>query len=376
MKLFKRDIEVRIIPFLFKDRMVVILGPRQSGKTTLAKKIVDEYGQQGAYYDCQLAEIREHFVVGRPNTLLPLTEGKKIVVFDEAQTIQDIGTILKVFHDTYPGVQIIATGSSSFDLANKIKEPMTGRAFEFLLLPLTLPEVGLAYPDMTEADLFSIMQFGSYPKVVAAETMDEKLFAIKNIATNYLYKDVFVFEDIRNPKVFEDLLKMLALQVGSTVSVNELAQTLGVTRTTVNRYLRLLEQSFIIKRVYAFSNNPRTELKKAFKVFFLDVGVRNALVDIASPMGTRADKGAIFENFFVAELMKKGTLEIFPSEIMFWRTRSGAEIDVIEKSGIEIFAYECKWKETATAPSSFTAAYHKARFVSITTENIVAHFLP
>ena len=376
MKLFKRDIEVRIIPFLFKDRMVVILGPRQSGKTTLAKKIVDEYGQQGAYYDCQLAEIREHFVVGRPNTLLPLTEGKKIVVFDEAQTIQDIGTILKVFHDTYPGVQIIATGSSSFDLANKIKEPMTGRAFEFLLLPLTLPEVGLAYPDMTEADLFSIMQFGSYPKVVAAETMDEKLFAIKNIATNYLYKDVFVFEDIRNPKVFEDLLKMLALQVGSTVSVNELAQTLGVTRTTVNRYLRLLEQSFIIKRVYAFSNNPRTELKKAFKVFFLDVGVRNALVDIASPMGTRADKGAIFENFFVAELMKKGTLEIFPSEIMFWRTRSGAEIDVIEKSGIEIFAYECKWKETATAPSSFTAAYPKARFVSITTENIVAHFLP
>jgi len=376
MKLFKRDIEVRIIPFLFKDRMVVILGPRQSGKTTLAKKIVDEYGQQGAYYDCQLAEIREHFVVGRPNTLLPLTEGKKIVVFDEAQTIQDIGTILKVFHDTYPGVQIIATGSSSFDLANKIKEPMTGRAFEFLLLPLTLPEVGLAYPDMTEADLFSIMQFGSYPKVVAAETMDEKLFAIKNIATNYLYKDVFVFEDIRNPKVFEDLLKMLALQVGSTVSVNELAQTLGVTRTTVNRYLRLLEQSFIIKRVYAFSNNPRTELKKAFKVFFLDVGVRNALVDIASPMGTRADKGAIFENFFVAELMKKGTLEIFPPEIMFWRTRSGAEIDVIEKSGIEIFAYECKWKETATAPSSFTAAYPKARFVSITTENIVAHFLP
>src|SRR3989338_5499322 len=334
MKLFKRDIEVRIIPFLFKDRMVVILGPRQSGKTTLAKKIVDEYGQQGAYYDCQLAEIREHFVVGRPNTLLPLTEGKKIVVFDEAQNIQNIGTILKVFHDTYPGVQIIATGSSSFDLANKIKEPMTGRAFEFLLLPLTLPEVGLAYPD------------------------------------------VFVFEDIRNPKVFEDLLKMLALQVGSTVSVNELAQTLGVTRTTVNRYLRLLEQSFIIKRVYAFSNNPRTELKKAFKVFFLDVGVRNALVDIASPMGTRADKGAIFENFFVAELMKKGTLEIFPSEIMFWRTRSGAEIDVIEKSGIEIFAYECKWKETATAPSSFTAAYHKARFVSITTENIVAHFLP
>jgi len=305
--------------------------------------------------------------------LLPLTRDKKIVVFDEAQTIQNIGTILKVFHDTYPGVQIIATGSSSFDLANKIKEPMTGRAFEFMLLPLSLPEISLAYPGMGESGLFSLMQFGSYPAVVAAETMDEKLFAIRNIATNYLYKDVFVFEAIRNPKVFEDLLKMLALQVGSMVSVNELSQGLGVTRTTVSRYLRLLEQSFIIKRIYSFSNNPRTELKKAFKVFFLDTGVRNALVDIASPMDARVDKGAIFENFFVAERMKKGALEIFPPELMFWRTRSGIEIDVIEKNGKEIFAYECKWKEKTSAPVAFTAAYPDARFESITTLNIVAH---
>jgi predicted AAA+ superfamily ATPase len=135
-----------------------------------------------------------------------------------------------------------------------------------------------------------------------------------------------------------------------------------------------LEQSFIIKRIYSFSNNPRTELKKAFKVFFLDVGVRNALVDIVSPMTTRVDKGAIFENFFVAERMKKGVLEIFPPEIMFWRTRAGAEIDVIEKRGIEIFAYECKWKDSATAPSSFKTAYPNAHFESITIANITTHF--
>ena len=355
--------------------MVVILGPRQSGKTTLAKKIITAHGKQGAYYDCQLAEIRKHFVVGEPDTLLPLTEGKKLVVFDEAQTIQDIGTVLKVFHDTYPGVQIVATGSSSFDLANKIKEPMTGRAFEFMLLPLSLHEISSAYSELSESNLFSIMQFGSYPAVVAAETTDEKLFAIKNIATNYLYKDVFVFEDIRNPKVFEDLLKMLALQVGSMVSVNELAQALGVTRTTVNRYLRLLEQSFIIKRIYSFSNNPRNEIKKGFKVFFLDVGVRNALVDIDSPMDHRADKGAIFENFFVAELMKKGVLEIFPPEMMFWRTRAGVEVDVIEKTGPKIFAYECKWKEATTVPSAFKTAYPHAEFQCITTENIVIYFV-
>ena len=376
MRIFNRAIEPRITSVLFKDKMVVILGPRQSGKTTLAKKIISHYGQEGAYYDCQLADVRKHFIVGEPDALLPLVAEKKIVVFDEAQTIQDIGTILKVFHDTYPGVQVIATGSSSFDLANKINEPMTGRAFEFLLLPLSLSEIISAYPAMRETDLYSLMQYGSYPAVVSSENRDEKLFAIKNIATHNLYKDVFVFEDIRNPKVFEDLLKMLTLQVGSMVSVNELAQGLGVTRTTVNRYLRLLEQSFIIKRVYSFSNNSRNEIKKAFKVFFLDTGVRNALVDIASPMDTRADRGAIFENFFVVELLKKGTGEIFPPEIMFWRTRAGAEIDVIEKSGVDIWAYECKWRDgTATAPVSFKKAYPNTRFKCVTTENIVSHFL-
>ena len=278
MKIFKRDLEQKIKDVLFKGKMVVILGPRQSGKTTLAKKIIDEYLAAGAYYDCQLADVRAHFVLGEPDKLLPLTQGKRIVVFDEAQTIQNIGSILKVYHDTYPKAQIVATGSSSFELANKIKEPMTGRAYEFTLLPLSLHEIASVYPVINEKMLFSIMQFGSYPAVVASETMDEKLFSIKNITTNYLYKDVFVFEAIRNPKIFEDLLKMLALQIGSVVSVNELSQGLGVTRATVNRYLKLLEQSFIIKRIYSFSNNPRNEIKKGFKVFIYTL---NSIWDIA-----------------------------------------------------------------------------------------------
>lgn len=372
MKIFQRDLESKILQVLFNGKMIVILGPRQSGKTTLAKKIIALHEEKGAYYDCQLADIRAHFVLGEPDRLLPLTTNKKIVVFDEAQTIQDIGTILKTYHDTYPEVQIIATGSSSFDLANKIKEPMTGRAYEFLLLPLSLHEVFVAYSDLHASDILPLMQFGSYPAVVAAESLQEKLFSIKNIATNYLYKDIFVFESIRNPKVFEDLLKMLALQVSSIVSVNELAQGLGVTRTTVNRYLTLLEQSFIIKRIYAFSNNPRNEMKKGFKVFFLDTGVRNALVDIASPMETRADRGAIFENYFVSERMKRGILEIFPPEIFFWRSRAGAEIDVVEKSGVQISAFECKWKDVTSAPAQFRKAYPQAAFQSVTAENVLA----
>ena len=373
MIIFKRTIEARITSLLFKNRMVSVLGPRQSGKTTLAKKLIKEYGESGSIYDCQLAEIRKHFIVGEPDKLLPLIKGKKIVVFDEAQTIQDIGTILKVFHDTYPGVQVIATGSSSFDLANKINEPMTGRVFEFTLLPLSLLEISMS-KHISSDDLYRYMLYGSYPAVVAENSLDTKRTILKNIATQYLYKDVFTFEAIRNPRVFEDLIKLLALQIGSLVSINELATHLGVSRSVIQRYLRLLEQSFIIRIIHSFSNNPRTELKKAFKVFFLDIGVRNALVDIVSPMGTRTDKGAIFENFFVAELMKKGNTEIFPPELMFWRTRAGSEIDVIEKNGVEIFAYECKWKEKITAPVSFKTAYPNAHFECITTENIVAHF--
>jgi predicted AAA+ superfamily ATPase len=360
MVIFKRTIEERIVGSLFKGRMLSILGPRQSGKTTLVKKLIEEYGSYGAYYDCQLADIRKSFVVGKPELLLPLVEDKKVVVFDEAQTIQDIGTILKVFHDTYPKTQVIATGSSSFDLSNKINEPMTGRVFEFILLPLALEEIKKVQT-VTIDDLYNFMLYGTYPAVAAEPSIDLKKVILKNIATQYLYKDVFIFEAIRNPRVFEELLKLLALQIGSLVSLNELAIHLGVSRSVIQRYLRLLEQSFIIKVVHSFSNNPRTELKKAFKVFFLDTGVRNALVDIEKPLMFRDDKGCIFENFFMVERIKNGNnTQVFPPEIMFWRTRQGLEIDVIEKKGTEITAYECKWSDREVSFKDFLKKYPKA----------------
>lgn len=357
---FKRHLAKNINERLFKGKMVILLGPRQSGKTTLSKEIIAPFGDSGAYFDCQLAEIRRHFVLGEPDRLLSLIGDKKIVVFDEAQTVQDIGSILKVFFDTYPQKQVIATGSSSFDLSNKIKEPLTGRAYEFTLLPLSVAEVSSAV-HVDQTVVHDLMLYGSYPAVVSAPTIDEKLLAIRGIATNYLYKDVFVFEAIRNPKAFEDLVRTLALQVGSLVSVNELSQTLSITRTTVNRYLRLLEQAFVIKRLYGFSRNPRTELKKAFKVYFLDSGVRNVLVDILTPLADRADRGAIFENFFVSERMKAGALDIVPPEIMFWRSRSGEEVDVVERSGVRLTAFECKWTPQNISFSAFLKAYPQAR---------------
>ncbi|MDE1975482.1 MAG: ATP-binding protein [Patescibacteria group bacterium] len=371
MVIFKRTIEKVIKDSLFKGRMIAVLGPRQSGKTTMVKAMIDAYGSDGAYWDCQLAEVRRHFVVGKPDELLALTNGKKIVVFDEAQTIQDIGAILKSFHDANPGVQIIATGSSSFDLSNKIKEPMTGRIFEFILYPLSLSEVkGSMTAD--RYDLDELMLYGSYPAVVAADSSEEKKLVLKNIATQYLYKDVFIFEAIRNPRVFEDMVKLLALQMGSLVSVNELAEQLGVSRSVVQRYLRLLEQAFIVKVVHSFSNNPRTELKKAFKVYFLDTGVRNALVDIDSPMTARKDAGHIFEGYFLSERMKEGSNDsIFPPEIMFWRTRSGLEIDIIEKKGAAITAYECKLKDKDFSFASFKRSYPQATTRIITPEDLL-----
>lgn len=370
MTLFKRAIEQRIKKLLFKKKMIVILGPRQSGKTTLSKKLLKDFGNKAAYFDCQLAEIREHFVLGEPKKLLPLVKNKKIVVFDEAQTIQNIGSILKAFHDTYPGVQIIATGSSSFDLANKINEPMTGRFFEFTLLPLSIEEIK-GVKKINKNDLLSLMLYGSYPAVVGAKTINEKREILKNIATTYLYKDIFVFEAIRNPKIFEDLTKLLAYQIGQMVSINELSQNLGVSRSVVRRYIRFLEQSYIIKVAHSFSNNSRKELKKAFKIFFIDVGVRNALINALTDIEKRNDKGFMFENFFVAERMKKGALEIFPPEIMFWRTRTGLEIDVIEKNGLDIVAYECKWNNKNVSFEQFLKLYPAAHVNIITPGDLI-----
>lgn len=365
---FKRSIEASIREILFKGKMIVILGPRQSGKTTLSKDLIASFGDQGAYFDCQLAEVRNKFILGEPQKLLELTNNKKVVVFDEAQTIQDIGSILKAFFDTYPQTQIIATGSSSFELSNKIKEPMTGRAYEFTLFPLSTAEVATAMP-LNQQTVLDLLLYGSYPAIVATSSRDIKLREIREIATNYLYKDVFMFEAIRNPKVFEDLVRALALQVGSLVSVNELAQTVGVTRTTINRYLRLLEQSFVIKRVYGFSRNPRTELKKAFKVYFLDVGVRNVLVDILTELPGRADRGAIFENFFVTERLKIGANRAVPPDIHFWRSRTGEEIDVVERDGGSLSAFECKWSPQEVSFAKFSKSYPQTKTSVVTPES-------
>jgi predicted AAA+ superfamily ATPase len=248
---------------------------------------------------------------------------------------------------------------------------MTGRIFEFTLLPLSLEEIKES-KTVTLENLYECMLYGTYPAVVAADSTEEKKMVLKNIATQYLYKDVFIFEAIRNPKIFEDLVKLLAEQIGSLVSLNELAGNLGVSRSVIQKYLRLLEQSFIIKVVHSFSSNRRVELKKAFKVFFLDIGVRNAIVDIDTPLTSRKDSGFIFENYFISERIKEGNNNsIIPPEIMFWRTVTGFEVDLIEKKGTNISAYECKWSDKAVSFANFKKSYPNALTQVVTPKDLL-----
>jgi len=373
MTLFERTIEDDIRKRLFKGRAILLFGPRQAGKTTLSKKILKEYGE-GEYFNCELVSVRQAFVPGKPELIKELIGKRTLVVFDEAQTIQDIGIILKTFIDTYPEIQVIATGSSSFDLANKINEPLTGRAFEFTLFPLSLHEIRNAFSDISLEMLNEYLRLGMYPAIVGERDRAIREDLLKNLTTNYLYKDIYTFESIRNPRVFEDLVRLLALQVGSLVSVNELSQTLGVSRLTVEKYIRLLEQSYVIRVVRSFSRNSRTEIKKAFKVFFYDNGIRNAVIDRLSDVSGRDDRGALFENFFVAERLKIASLRDAHSRVLFWRNRQGEEIDVIEETEDKISAFECKWSNNVARvrpPAQFLKSYPDASFCVVTPEILV-----
>ncbi len=277
-----------------------------------------------------------------------------------------------MYWDKYSDIQIIATGSSSFDLANKINEPMTGRAVECVLPPLSLDEIA-SVTSITPAVFNNLLRFGSYPAIVNASNEKDKATLLRSITTNYLYKDVYMLESLRNPKLLEDLLRAVAAQIGSTVSIKELADTVGADSKTVKRYLRLLEQAYVIFRLHSFSRNHRNELKKAFKIYFMDVGIRNAIIGNLSPMNERDDYAAIFENFFIAERYKRRAFtDIAVPSLYFWRTREGMEIDLIEETAGKIHAYECKWQPQSVSFKTFIKKYPDADTTVVTPESVIA----
>jgi hypothetical protein len=363
MHIYQREIRKRIEEKFFKSKVIIILGPRQSGKTTLSKSIIEPFKEKGQYFNCELLDIRSHLVPRQPELLYQKIKDYKIVVLDEAQTVENIGLILKNFTDTYPQIQIIATGSSSFDLANKINEPMTGRTYEFMLYPLSYKEADLK-------NLNDLLTFGMYPGIVSANSND-KLDLLQNITTNYLYKDIFNFEQIRKPVVFEKLATTLAREVGSQISTDRLAKILDTNKATIERYIALLEQAFIIKRLYSFSRNLTSEIKKSYKVYFLDIGLRNVLAqDVVSPE-MRNDNGKIFENFFIIERLKfMQNNGHYPSHY-FWRTYDKSEVDLIELNEGKINAFECKFsKENKTSSLyKFNFVYKEAKTHLVNKEN-------
>jgi predicted AAA+ superfamily ATPase len=371
--MYKRTIEPRIVSDLYTGKVIIIYGARQVGKTTLAKKILAEHGAGGLYFDCQVRTVHD-FLVPDPDVVKARIGDASIVVFDEAQYVPDIGRILKVFHDRYPEVQIIATGSSSFDLAQKTAESMAGRTREYILYPLSVAEVigtiGRAAFD-ERYDLF--LRYGLYPGIVDVSE-DKKVSDLETLQATALYKDILALDGVRKPHVLVELLKLLALRVGSEVSAHSLANHLNTSLVTVSKYLDILEKMFIIVRLHALSRNPGKEIRKGYKVYFLDIGMRNSILQNHNPMDIRHDVGALFENFFVVERIKRMHNDGLPANHYFWRTTDHKEIDLIEDHSGVLHGYECKWSDGSAGISArrFAELYPGSSVEVVTKDTAVA----
>lgn len=377
--MYQRFIQKNIEKWLFRGKIIVLYGPRQAGKTTLVQLMLKPFADTGAYFNCEVDSVQRELSRAEPAALKSFFGEKKIIVLDEAQNIPNVGRTLKTFIDTYPTEQIVATGSSSFDLAGKLNEPLTGRSVEFLLLPLSLGEIvatdGRASFASYEETIF---RFGLYPGIYSHRSSQEVARReLENIQTNYLYKDILAFEDIRKPRLLEDLLRLLAFQIGSEVSLNELSVKLAISVATVERYLDLLEKTFIVKRVYALSRNLRNEVRRGFKAYFIDIGIRNALIQNFNAVSLRDDMGGIFENLFVIERVKKALYEDVSKNYYFWRTYDQKEIDFIEESEGALAAFECKFslgRVSAASRKRFAGAYPESS-VTVVTRDTYRDFL-
>ncbi len=356
--------------FSTTDKVVILYGARQTGKTTLSNdllksingKILKVNADEEKYLDILSSRDLEKIKL--------LTGGYNVLFIDEAQRINNIGINLKIIHDGIPDLKLLVTGSSSFDLANQIREPLTGRTSTYKLFPISLKELNESHNVFElQNRLEEFMVYGMYPDLFNYNSYERKEKYLRELAGAYLYKDIFEISQIRNISKIRDLLRLLAFQIGSEVSINELANSLGLSQETVNSYIDLLEKSFIVFRLSGFSRNLRKEITKRDKIFFWDLGIRNTLIDNLSSLNKRNDIGALWENFIVAERMKYLAYnEIFTSSY-FWRTYTGAELDYVEEHKGELFAYEIKYKKPKLkAPKTWVDNY-SSNYKCITLDN-------
>ena len=369
--MIQRLIEKTIESRLFKGKAILLFGPRQTGKSTLVNHLLERFGKSWLYLNGDESDVRELLANTNSARLSALAGTNELVFIDEAQRIEDIGLTLKLFTDQLKNIQVIATGSSAFELSNKVNEPLTGRKYEFLLFPLSFEEMVLHHGLLEEKRLLEHrMVFGYYPEIVTSKGEEKEL--LKLLTNSYLYKDLLNLEQIKKPVLLEKLLKALALQVGNEVSYLELAQTIGADKGTVEKYIDLLEKAYVVFRLPAFARNVRNEIKKSKKIYFYDCGIRNAIINNFNPLPGRTDRGALWENFFIAERLKYMRYHDLDTSLYFWRTTQQQEIDLIEESNDKLIAYECKWTPRANIkfPQTFTENYPGTETNLVTTDNV------
>lgn len=365
--------------YLEPGKALILYGPRRSGKTTLVKSYLEK--THFSYKFDSGDNIRTQQILGSQDfkTILEYAAEHELIVLDEAQQIQNIGMGLKILVDQRPDLRIIATGSSSFDLAQKTGEPLTGRKRTLTLYPCSQEELLSVHANAFELKqhLEEYLIFGAYPEVVTKGDAKDKIRVLEELVSSYLLKDIFSLEQIRHSRALFDLLKLLAFQVGSEVSLYELATQLGISARTVERYLDLLEKTFVIFRLGALSRNLRNEVRNKQKIYFLDTGIRNAIISQFNPLDLRDDVGKLWENFVIAERFKYRSYHEVYGSAYFWRTYEQQEIDLIEEREGHFFAYEMKWKrkDTVHPPAKFAEYYPKYDFSVITKENYLDFFI-
>jgi uncharacterized protein len=372
----RRTLQSHIEGFLFKGKSIILYGARQVGKSTLIRMLLEKVQRPYLLLNGDDADTRQLFTDFNPTKIAPYLAGKEILVIDEAQRIPEAGLVLKIIHDNYRNLQLIATGSSALELSGNISEPMTGRKLEFHLFPLSFGEMAAHHNLLTEQRLLEQrMLYGYYPDIVKNIGLERRL--IQSLADSYLFKDLLSFQDIRKPLILENIVRALALQIGQELSYNELAQLVGSDKQTVERYIDLLEKSYIIFRLEALSRNLRNEIKRSRKVYFYDTGIRNAILGNFQPLGSRTDTGQLWENFIISERMKFLKNRDIDYKCWFWRTTQQQEIDYIEEIDGKLSAYEFKWnpRKTVSPPKSFLKAYPDSQFQLIGPNEMSAFIL-
>lgn len=372
--MYERYLKERIFKRINSGKAIILIGPRQVGKTTLIREVLKDHDY--LFFDGDDPKTRT--LLNQPNTeeIRRIVGKHKYIFIDEAQRIEGIGLTMKIIIDQFKGVQLFSSGSSSFDLANKLNEPLTGRKWEYRLYPISWEEFENNHGYLHgEQQLENRLLFGLYPDVL--NNPGDEVNILRNLLNSYLYRDILAQSDLRKPEILDKLVQALALQIGNEVNYSELGQILSVDKNTVSRYIEILEKGFVIFKLGSFSRNVRNEIKTNRKIYFYDNGIRNMIIGNFDPLDIRQDKGALWENFLISERVKQNEYKQSLARKYFWRTKQQQEVDYVEDIGGKIFGYEFKWSEKKSnkLPKTFTDAYNSENKI-ITRNNFREFVMP